>query len=127
MSLEKNPSKLDASQVLRHAFDDSTKTLRTSSEATVVVGSVEVAMDHQTDSIKVGDGIRTVDVLEDNSLKVSGGIIKDPFDYFSGAHTSTTSTYTFRNGGSSGEIVATISITYLDGTKREIVSLEVTR
>jgi hypothetical protein len=118
-------SRLDASQVLRHAFDDESGTLRVNSEATVVVGSVEVALDHQTDSIKIGDGIRTVDVAEDNSLKVTGGLIKEPFDYFTGSHTSTTSTYVFRNGGVSGELVATVNITYVDGTKREILSFEV--
>lgn len=120
------PSRLDSAQVLQHAFDDSTGALRTTTEATVVTGSIEVAVDHQTDSVKIGNGTRFADIATDNSLKVSAGIVKDPFDYFSGQHTSTTSTYTYKNGGAAGAIVAVVTITYVDDTKREIASLVVT-
>lgn len=120
------PSKLDSAQVLQHAFDDATRALRVNTEATVVAGTIEVAVDHQTDSIKIGDGVRFADVTTDNSLKVSNGLVKEPFDYFSGTHTSTTSTYTYRMGGSSGSVVAIVTVTYVDGTKREISSLTVT-
>lgn len=119
-------SKLDAAQVLKHAFDDVSGSLRVNSEATVVAGTIEVAVDHQTDSVRIGDGNRLADITEDNSLKVSGGLVKEYFDYFSGTHTSTSSVYTYRNGGPSGQIVSVVTITYVDGTKREIVSLEVT-
>lgn len=120
------PSKLDSNQVLQHAFDDATHALRTTTEATVVAGSIEVAMDHQTDSIKIGNGTRFADIATDNSLKVSSGLVKESFDYFTGEHTQTTSTYTYRRGGASGQIVSVVSITYTDGTKREISSLVVT-
>jgi len=122
----RQPSKLDASQVLQHAFDDESRTLRVNTEATVVAGSLEVAVDHQTDSVKIGNGIRFADVAVDNSLKVSNGIVKEAFDYFTGVHTSTTSTYTYKLGGSGGQIVAVVTVTYSDGTKREITSLSVT-
>lgn len=119
-------SKLDSSQVLRHAFDDESGSLRVNTEATVVAGSFEVSVDHQTDSVKIGDGINTVDVTQDNSLKVSSGIVKEKFDYFSGQHTATTSIYTYRNGGPLGSIVATVTINYIDSDKKEIQSLTVT-
>ena len=118
-------SKLDSSQVLRHAFDDESGSLRVNTEATVVAGSFEVSVDHQTDSVKIGDGINTVDVASDNSLKVSSGIVKEKFDYFSGQHTATSSTYTYRNGGPSGSIVAIVTINYVDDQKKEIQSLVV--
>ena len=160
----KPPSKLDSAQVLQHAFDDETRTLRVQTEATVVAGVMEVAVDHQTDSIKIGDGTRLAgvtasnelkvnlssvtnsnplsvnlnsvtennalnvnlkDVTEDNTVKVSGGLVKKSFDYFSGIHTTTSSVYTYRNGGPSGSVVATVTVTYVDGTKREISSLVV--
>lgn len=126
MSVSKpTPSRLDSAQVLQHAFDDETRTLRVNAEATVVAGALEVAIDHQTDSVKIGNGTRFVDIATDNSLKVSSGIIKEPFDYFSGEHASTTSIYTYKMGGPAGAVVATVTITYADGTKREIVSLVV--
>jgi hypothetical protein len=119
-------SRLDASQVLRHAFDDESGTLRVNTEATVVAGSFEVSVDHQTDSVKIGDGIKTAAISSDNSLKVSSGIVKDYFDYFSATHTALTSTYTYRDGGASGNIVAVVSITYTNDDKKEIQTLEVT-
>lgn len=126
MSVKPPPSKLDSAQVLQHAFDDETHALRVNTEATVVAGAIEIAVDHQTDSIKLGDGNRFAEIASDNSLKVAGGLVKDPFDYFSGEHTTTSSTYTYRLGGAGGIIVAVVSITYVDGTKREISSLTVT-
>jgi hypothetical protein len=120
-----NPSKLDSAQVLQHAFDDSTGALRTTATTVVTPGALEVAIDHQTDSIKIGNGVRFADIAIDNSLKVSNGLVKEPFDYFSGSHTSTTSTYVYKRGGSAGVIVATVTVTYIDGTKREIASLVV--
>jgi len=120
------PSRLDSAQVLQHAFDDESGTLRVNTEATVVAGALEVAVDHQTDSVKIGNGVRFADIAIDNSLKVSSGIVKEPFDYFNGIHTATTSTYTYRRGGSSGTVVAIVTITYIDDTKREILNLIVT-
>lgn len=125
MSIKPRPSALDSAQVLQHAFDDETHALRVNTEATVVAGALEVAIDHQTDSVKIGDGSRFADITSDNSLKVSAGIIKEPFDYFSGEHTATTSIYTYKNGGAAGAVVAIVTITYVDGSKKEIQSLVV--
>lgn len=125
MSTKPKPSALDSAQVLQHAFDDETNTLRVNTNATVVAGAIEVAISHQTDSVKIGNGTRFADVAVDNSLKVSSGLVKESFDYFSGVHTSTSSVYTYKRGGQAGQIVATVTITYIDGTKREIASLVV--
>lgn len=68
------PTKLDSSQVLQHAYDESTAALRVNTGATInVQGILEVAIDATTDSIKIGDGTEYVDVTVDNCLKV-----KDP-------------------------------------------------
>lgn len=126
MSTKPKPSKLDSSQVLQYSFDDETRSLRVNTEATVVAGAKEVAIKPPTDSSKIRDGNRFAEITTDNSLKVSSGLVKDPFDYFSGAHTTTTSVYTYRNGGPSGTIVAVITIEYEDSDKKEISSLTVT-
>lgn len=65
------PSHLDADQVLQHAFDEDTQRLRVDSEATLVAGAFEVAIDHTTDSIKLGDGTTLVNVTLNNELKTS--------------------------------------------------------
>lgn len=49
------PSSLDGNQVLQHAFDEATQTLRTN--ATLSIGSgIAVIIDHTNDSIRLGDG-----------------------------------------------------------------------
>lgn len=125
MPVTPNPSKLDSSQVLQHAFDDDTQTLRVNTEATVVAGAFEIAVDHSNDSIKIGDGINFAAVNDDGSLKVSNGLVKEQFDFFSAIHSSTSSIYTYKRGGSSGAIVGIVTIVYTDETKNEIASLSV--
>lgn len=68
------PSKLDASQVLQHVYDESLGALRVNTGATInVQGILEVAIDASSDSIRIGDGTDYADVTVDNCLKV-----KDP-------------------------------------------------
>lgn len=123
--MSKKPSLLDANQVLQHAFDDDTQALRVDTQATVIEGNLEVAVDHQTDSIKIGDGARLAEVTDDKAIKVSNGLVKDSFDYFSADHSSVSSVYVYRKGGPTGSVVATVTINYTDITKSEISSLQV--
>ena len=52
-------------------------------------------------------------------------ILKDIiWDYVAQTQASTTDTWTFRNGGSGGDIVAVIVITYTDSTKLTISTIE---
>jgi len=125
MPTNPNPSKLDSTQVLQHAFDDETQALRVNSEATVIAGAFEVAVDHFTDSVKIGDGTNLAAVNVDGSIKVSNGLVKEPFDYFSGIHTDTSSIYTYKRGGPTGQIVGIVTILYVDSSKKEILSLSV--
>lgn len=125
MPVTPNPSKLDSSQVLQHAFDDNAQALRVNTEATVIAGAFEVAVDHNTDSIKIGDGTNLASVNNDGSFKVSNGLVKEPFDFFTGIHTDTSSIYTYKMGGAAGSIVAVVTILYTDSTKNEILSLSV--
>lgn len=48
------------------------------------------------------------------------GIGVGSYDYFAVSRTSTTDEYTFREGGSGGTVVATVTITYTDSTKEDI-------
>lgn len=119
-------SSLDQSQIFQRAFDEEGDCLRVQTEATVVAKAMEVAISDKDDSIRLGDGTNLTRVNTDGSLKVSSGLVKEAYDYFSGNHTEITSTYTYRRGGSSGTIVATVRIVYNSAEKDEIVSLSVT-
>ena len=60
-----NPSKLDAQQVLKHAFDDVTGRLRTDATISgdVVIGDIEISQ--TDDSIRIGDGTNLVTATVD--------------------------------------------------------------
>jgi hypothetical protein len=64
------PSTLDSGQVLQHAYDENTQSLRVNTEATVTVGDFNVAIDHADDSIKVGDGTDILEINSDGSVNV---------------------------------------------------------
>ena len=51
-----NLKQLDANQVLRSAYDPVTNRLRTDATVETTIGTVEVIIDHENDSIKLGDG-----------------------------------------------------------------------
>lgn len=51
-----------------------------------------------------------------NSI-ISGGLSLPAYDYVSNATSSTTDTYSFYRGGSSGILVSTIALVYTDATK----------
>lgn len=52
------------------------------------------------------------------------GLVDFNWDYVSLAQTSTTDTYTFRIGGSSGSIQGVVAITYTDASKGTIDNVE---
>lgn len=56
-------------------------------------------------------------------LIVGGSLVKEDYDYISVAYDTTTDTYTFKSGGSGGDTVATVVITYTDSTKAAILSV----
>lgn len=80
------PSKLDASQVLQHAFDDSTSRLRVDTEAVIIDGAIEVAINAENDSIAVSDGTNTLAINPDGSINVvdsgSSPIVFSNVDYY---------------------------------------------
>jgi len=126
MATTRTYSSLDQNQIMQRAFDESTDALRVKTEATVVATAMEVAISDTDDSIRLGDGTNLTQVNPDGSLKVSSGLVKEAFDHVIGAHTSTSSTYTYKIGGPSGTVVATVSILYTTADKDEIQSLTVT-
>jgi hypothetical protein len=126
MATTRNYSSLDQNQIMQRAFDEAADALRVQTEAVVIANAMEVAISDRDDSIRLGDGTNLTQVNPDGSLKVSTGLVKDSYDYFSGSHTDTTSTYVYRRGGISGTVVATVQIVYADSNKDEIVSLSVT-
>lgn len=121
----RNYSSLDQNQIMQRAFDESSDALRVQTEAVVVANAMEVVISDSDDSIRLGDGTNLTQVNPDGSLKVSAGLVKDAYDYFSGSHTGTTSTYTYKMGGASGTTVAVVTIVYTNSDKDEILSLTV--
>lgn len=122
----RNYSSLDQNQIMQRAFDESSDSLRVQTEAVVVANAMEVVISDTDDSIRLGDGTNLTQVNPDGSLKVSSGLVKEAFDHVSGAHTNTSSTYTYKIGGPTGTVVATVSIAYTTTDKDEIQSLTVT-
>ena len=121
----RNYSSLDQNQIMQRAFDESADALRVQTEAVVVANAMEVVISDRDDTIRLGDGTNLTQVNPDGSLRVSAGLVKQAFDYFSGSHTETTSTYVYKRGGSSGVTVATVNIVYTNTDKDEILSLTV--
>jgi len=119
----RNYSSLDQNQIMQRAFDESSDALRVQTEAVVVANAMEVVISDTDDSIRLGDGTNLTEVTLDGALKVSGGLVKEAFDYFSGAHTETTSTFVYKRGGAAGVVVATVTIAYTNADKNEIASL----
>lgn len=64
-------TKLDADQVIRQAFDETTDRLRVDAEVTATVGDMELNIDHTTDSVKVGDGTDLLAINPDGSIDVN--------------------------------------------------------
>lgn len=65
-----------------------------------------------------------VAVVDDSGNQIQhfgGGIGVDGYDYVSVAYpTSSTETYTFKSGGASGTLIATIAVVYTDSTKQSL-------
>lgn len=47
---------LDSSQVIQHAYDETTQSLRTTATATIIGGDLTVDTSHTEDSMRLGDG-----------------------------------------------------------------------
>lgn len=53
-----------------------------------------------------------------------GGLVNQPWDYLAVDSTAPTEDiYTFKNGGVSGTLVATVTINYTDSTKNQILNV----
>lgn len=59
--------------------------------------------------------VRTVDC----SSMVPAG-----YDYLENTPTATTDVFTYKSGGASGSVLGTVTVTYTDSTKCELVSVE---
>lgn len=53
----------------------------------------------------------------------SGILVPEKYDYISLAQASTTDTWSYKNGGAAGTLVATVTVTYTDSTKATIQSV----
>lgn len=120
------PSHKDGQQVLKYAFDDATGRLRT--DATLSPGGADLEIHYVDDSIAIGDpasdnilGINadgSVNVITENTL------VNKPFDYLSAAYPNAiTEVYTYKLGGPSGTLQATVTVTYTDSTKNFVSSV----
>lgn len=72
---------LNGENILRSAFDPSTESLRTTSVATFVGGSVDLSISHLTDSIKIGDGVDILQINPDGSINVNTSPLTSPIIY----------------------------------------------
>lgn len=112
-------SSLDANQVIKTVFDESTGTLKTNVQA-VVSGGTEVIISHVDDSIKIGDGTDFAAIDTDGSIQTRQVAQLVPFkwDYVAATYPAgDTEVYTFKSGGSGGSTVATVTVVYSDSTK----------
>jgi len=69
---------------------------------------------------------RQLKVNEDGSIDINslGQFIIGKFDYIGGAFPdSVTEVYTYKEGGSSGTLVATVTVVYTDANKNNISSI----
>ena len=66
------PTMLDANQVLRGAFDESTGRLRTDAEATIVNADIDVSLDATEDNVAIADpGGDFLEINPDGSVNVT--------------------------------------------------------
>lgn len=65
---------LDANQVIQNVYEEDNNALRVNTQATIVSGAFEVAIDQANDSIKVGDGTDLLEVNPDGSINVNASI-----------------------------------------------------
>lgn len=60
-----------------------------------------------------------------NVTPISGSLVSENFDYIAVSYPSATEeVFTYKSGGAGGTIVATITVTYTDGTKANVSSVE---
>ena len=72
-------------------------------------------------------GNQIIDISTDSTIQKLLGFYIPSNDYVSLAQDTLTDTYTFKNGGAVGTIVATIVITYTDSGKGTLSSAAITR
>ena len=146
-------TKLDANQVLKHAFNETDDSLRVDATISASIGDVSVvdavtgtpqkinsdgsinvdiispiniSIDASTDSIAIGQGSNRMTVNSDGTadVRVSNTLITAPFDYVGASYPSdTVETYLYRLGGATGTIVGLVTVTYTDNTKNLIASV----
>lgn len=75
------------------------------------------------------DGETPVSVKADPStgailIKGISGLVIESYDYLAPTFNSTSDVWVYKSGGSSGDIIATVTINYTDATKATISSVE---
>lgn len=65
-------------------------------------------------------GFTTVDNTANNPVPTVTGLSLPKFDYVSNSIVGDTETYTFKTGGSSGSVVATVTVVYTDSGRTDI-------
>ncbi len=60
----------------------------------------------------------------DDSFRIAGGLVTDAFDAVTVTYPSSTQeVYTFRTGGISGPVVATVTVNYTNSTKDSLLNV----
>jgi hypothetical protein len=120
------PSRKDGQQVLQYAFDDATGKLRV--DAVISPSGHDLQIDYTDDSIAIGDPASNnlLAINSDGSVNVNSNnvLVNKPFDYLAAAYPSpTTEVYTYRLGGAGGTLQATVTVTYTDASKANLLSV----
>jgi hypothetical protein len=98
----------DPGGVLKASFDEATQSLRVNANITAnISGAQEVVISHADDSIKIGDGVETVDVTAANALKVDGSAVTQPVS----------GTVTVQDGGGSVTVDGSVSVSNFPATQ----------
>lgn len=98
----------------------------TSREGIHALGRAEHNSDAKAKKVLIRSFNSDTGEWENQSIN-SGKLVYEQFDYISRVLTnSTTETYTYRLGGSSGTLVATVVVTYTDSTLETISTVEKT-
>lgn len=120
-------SDLSSENVLRDIHDAATQSIRTNVSAVIAPG-LEVIISQADDSIKIGDGtnlITSTNINGKQGLDVTvtnpGALVTVPFDSIYPSYpNATTEIYVYKQSAST---VATVTVTYIDSTKNNLISI----
>lgn len=117
----------DGNQVLRAVMDDANNRLRV--DAVISPDGHDLEIHYQDDSIAIGDpasdNILSINSDGSTNVRMQNALITEPFDFIGVAYPSTTvETYTYKLGGAGGALVGVVTVSYVDATKNQLLTVQ---